>query len=127
MGGDLHGFQTRYQGNELNQVSKWGNHARTHNWKAMTSPWFAETLLFHYQPCIAWGERIRASPVGGEGQRSILCDHNGDGVGPDASGETQESRNDGNKTHVSNWRRGRQVLGVEPAEWSDRVEEGFFG
>ena len=90
----------------------------------MTSPLFAVTLLFHCQPSIA-RESNCTSPVWGEGQRSILGDNNGDSVGPGARGETQESRSDGNETHVSNWRRGRKVLGGEPAGL-DRVEEVFF-
>jgi hypothetical protein len=85
-------------------------------WKMTTSPRFAETLVFYCRPSsITWGERRCASLAGGIGKRSIVCDQNCDGIGPDASSETQESRSDSNETHISSWRRGGDALEVSAA------------
>jgi len=49
-----------------------------------------------------------ASPLGGEGQFSALGNLDGDSLSPNAGRETQESRKDGSKTHVSDIKKRRK-------------------
>jgi len=44
---------------------------------------------------------LHSNTLGGKGQSSTLTDLDEDSLGPDASGKTQESGNDGSETHVS--------------------------
>lgn len=85
----------------------------THNWKAITSPLFAVTLSAHGQQLTTWGERLQVSPVGGEGQRSVLANRDVDGVSPGTGSKTQDGRKNGEAHGSDGWKEGCRGLSTE--------------